>query len=231
MLELEGRRVEFAASLMCADFMHLGEELRQLQAAGIDRWHFDIMDGHFVPNLTMGPDILSAVRGHSPLPIDVHLMVERPEELVAAVAQAGATRIYFHVESTRTPHRMASAIRDLGCEAGVAVNPATPWESLTTVLPLVEGVLFLCVDPGFAGQSLVPGIDRKIDHFVRHSATPDLQLAADGHIDPKTAKRLVGLGVDGLVLGTASLFRRGVPFDVAMQALRGTLTGHEEDGR
>ena len=221
----------WAASLMCADPLHLADELDKLQEAGLDRWHYDVMDGHFVPNLTMGPDLLSRIREYSPLPIDVHLMVERPEDWVPIFARAGAHRIYFHVESTRSPHRLAQLIRELGCEPAVAINAATPLAVLESLVPLVEGVLFMTVDPGFAGQPLITSVTGKIETFLRTGIADRLSVGADGHIDPETARTLVGLGVDHLVLGTASLFRRDRTYIEAMRRLRAILDAKEEPDR
>jgi ribulose-phosphate 3-epimerase len=212
------RAVQLAASLMCADLLHLADELDRLHRAGVDRWHYDVMDGHFVPNLTMGPDLLARVRYHSNLPVDVHLMVERPEVWVETFARAGANRIFFHIEATHSPHRLALTIRSLGCAPGVAVNAATH-AHFPSLLPLVDAVLFLSVDPGFAGQPLLPGAVERIAAFAQeHSGV--VSVGADGHVDAATARRLAGVGVDHLVLGTTALFRPGVDYATAIRQMR-----------
>lgn len=219
--------VQLSASLMCADFLHLGSELDSLALAGIQRWHFDVMDGHFVPNITMGRDILKAIAQYSPIPLDVHLMVDKPEDFIGDFVSAGARRIYFHFESTRAPHRLAQAIRDLGCECGVAINPATPIESLATLVQLVDSVLFMSVDPGFAGQPLVPNIHEKVQRFCSLRHLEDVETVVDGHIDLATAKLMVNAGARGLVLGTSALFGQNVNFSEAILQLRMGLSGEE----
>ncbi|PSR20227.1 MAG: ribulose-phosphate 3-epimerase [Sulfobacillus acidophilus] len=216
--------IELSASLMCANLLHLGRDLDALTAAGIHRWHFDIMDGHFVPNITMGFDLLKAVTHYSSLPTDVHLMVDNPEKFVEDLVKSRATRIYFHVESTRAPHRLARTIRELGCEPGVAINPATPIDMLNTVLPLVDAVLFMAVDPGFAGQPLVPHIEDKVATFSQMIVShPPLAVIVDGHIDLETARLMVNAGANGLVLGTSALFLKDTSFLEAVHRLWAAL--------
>lgn len=199
-------------SLLSADFSRLPEQVTAVQEAGADGIHLDVMDGHFVPNLTFGPLVVAAVRRLTDLPLDVHLMVERPETLLPAVAEAGADLITVHVEATPHVHRAVQQIRALGCRAGVALNPGTPVTAVEPLLAEVDLILVMSVNPGFAGQAFLPlALDklRALRAMVPSKGQrPWLQV--DGGIDARTAPLAVAAGADVLVAGSAVFNHRPV---------------------
>jgi ribulose-phosphate 3-epimerase len=220
------RSVRIAPSILSADFARLGDEVQAAEAAGADIIHVDVMDGQFVPNITVGPLVVSAVRRITDLHIDVHLMIERPERYLPAFVEAGANSISVHPESTPHLHRALQQIRDLGSEAGAVLNPATPEIVLKYVLPYLDFVLVMTVNPGFGGQELIPAtidkvqaIRRMLDDGGRASAW----LSVDGGIDRRTAPEVVAHGADTLVAGSAVF---GAPEGVAaaVQALRDAVS-------
>jgi ribulose-phosphate 3-epimerase len=194
-----------APSLLAADFARLGEEARAVEAAGADWLHLDVMDGHFVPNITFGPLVVKALRPHTKLPLDVHLMIAPCDPYLEAFAEAGADHISIHPESGPHLHRSLQRIRSLGKKAGVVLNPATPVESILWVMDLVDIIMVMTVNPGFGGQAFiesqlpkVEALRRMIDATGRHIA-----LQIDGGVTPLTAPRLIAAGADTLVAGTA----------------------------
>jgi ribulose-phosphate 3-epimerase len=204
------RDVLIAPSILAADFTRLGEEVREVEAAGADWIHVDVMDGHFVPNITMGPMVVAAVRRVTQLPLDVHLMIAQPERYLEAFAQAGADHLYVHVETCPHLHRTLQQIRDLGKRAGVALNPATPVAALSEVLDLVDLVLIMSVNPGFGGQSFIPRSPARIAELrarLDAAASPAL-ISVDGGIDLHTAPAVTAAGARVLVAGTA-IFKSG----------------------
>jgi len=208
------RRVEIVPSILSADFLRLGEQVREAEAAGADRIQVDVMDGHFVPNLTMGPAILKAVRSITKLPLEAHLMVESPERWVDAFAEAGADVILVQVESTTSLYRTVTAIKAAGARPGVVINPATSVESIREILPYVDQVLVMTVEPGFGGQHFVPGSPEKVLR-VRELA-PDHDLEVDGGIDADTARLAVEAGANLLVAGSSVYgFEAGVAAGIA----------------
>jgi ribulose-phosphate 3-epimerase len=223
-------RVLIAPSILSADFTRLGEQIAEAEAAGADWIHVDIMDGHFVPNLSMGPVVVEACRRATQLPLDVHLMVERPERLISAFAKAGADLLTVHVESTPHVFRTLQAIKDLGVQAGVTLNPGTPIEALRPVLPLVDLVLVMCVNPGFSGQAFIEGALGKVSQ-VRAWLDEDGQRAhvmVDGGITARTAPRAVAAGADVLAVATAVFSHpQGIRAGIAeiRQALGATVPG------
>jgi ribulose-phosphate 3-epimerase len=194
-------QVEIVPSVLAADFTRLGDEVRAVEEAGADRVQIDIMDGHFVPNLSMGPGIVAAIRKVTRLPLEVHLMVERPELYLESFAAAGADLIQVQVESTYQLYRVLQRIRELGRRAGVAINPATPVLALTEILPYIEEVNVMTVEPGFGGQSFIPSSPDKIRR-VRELA-PAIDIEVDGGIDTETAGRAVAAGANVLVAGSS----------------------------
>ncbi len=193
-------------SILSADFADLGAEVRAIDAAGADYVHIDVMDGHFVPNITIGPAIVKALRRHSDKPFDVHLMIAPVDPFVAAFAEAGADIITFHPEAGPHPHRTVQLIKSLGKKAGLSLNPATPVAWVEELIGELDLVLVMSVNPGFGGQSC---IDSQLDKIARLRRLIDqsgraIDLEVDGGINADTAARAVGAGADVLVAGTAS---------------------------
>src|SRR3954470_425392 len=182
-----------APSILAADFSRLGELVREVEAGGADRIHVDVMDGHFVPNLSMGPVVVKALRPVTRLPLEVHLMVEEPDRFLDAFAQAGADSLLVHVENAANLHRTIQHIKHLGKKAGVVLNPATSAVMLAEVLPDVDVVLVMTVNPGFGGQAFIPAVLGKIRRLRQmiDQVKPQAELEVDGGIDAETAAQAV----------------------------------------
>jgi ribulose-phosphate 3-epimerase len=197
---------KIAPSILAADFARLGEEIRALEAAGADYIHIDVMDGHFVPNLTIGPAVVKALRSHSRLPFDVHLMIAPVDPYVGAFADAGADIISVHPEAGPHVHRTIQLIKSKGKKAGLALNPGTPVSALDMLLADIDLVLVMTVNPGFGGQSFIESQLAKIKDVrarIEKSGKP-IELEVDGGITVETARRVVDAGADVLVAGTAT---------------------------
>jgi ribulose-phosphate 3-epimerase len=194
-----------APSILAADFTRLGEQIRDAEHAGADLIHVDVMDGRFVPNISMGPMVVEAARRSTSLPLDVHLMIVEPDHLLGAFAEAGASRLTVHWETCPHLHRTLQTIREFGCSAGVALNPGTPAELLSEVLPLVDLVLVMTVNPGFGGQSFLPETLGKIARLRQmiDSRALGIRIEVDGGITGATAPRVVEAGASVLVAGTS----------------------------
>jgi ribulose-phosphate 3-epimerase len=213
--------IKIAPSILSADFAHLGAAVQEATAGGADYIHVDVMDGHFVPNITIGPLVAAAVRRSTPLPLDVHLMIEAPERYLADFAKAGASILTVHVETCPHLHRTLQQIRELGVKPGVTLNPATPLEALREALPYVDQVLVMTVNPGFGGQSYIPTMTDKVARLAAMMAdlAPQAQIEVDGGIDEETVGAVVRAGARVLVAGTA-VFRYPGGIAAGIAALR-----------
>ncbi|WP_462409230.1 ribulose-phosphate 3-epimerase [Neobacillus sp. Marseille-QA0830] len=197
--------VKIAPSILSADFSKLGEEITAVEKAGADYIHIDVMDGHFVPNITIGPLVVEAARPVTKLPLDVHLMIENPDQYIEAFAKAGADYITVHVEACRHLHRTIQNIKSFGVKAGVVLNPATPVESIQHVIRDVDMVLLMSVNPGFGGQKFIPEVLPKIKK-VKELADQKgvaVEIEIDGGVNPETAKQCMEAGATVLVAGSA----------------------------
>ena len=217
-------RVKIAPSILSADFSRLGEQVAAAEAAGADYIHLDVMDGHFVPNLTMGPNLVAAVRASTTLPLDVHLMIEAPERMVARFAEAGANIITVHQEACRHINYVLNLIRDLGVRAGLALNPATPLSTVEEVLDQVDLLLVMTVNPGFGGQKLIPSTMSKIFRLSSLMASQGVaaELEVDGGVTAENAGELVSAGARVLVCGSSTFNSHGTVSE-NLAALRGAV--------
>jgi ribulose-phosphate 3-epimerase len=197
--------IKIAPSILSADFTRLGEEIRAVEEAGADYIHIDVMDGHFVPNLTIGPLVVEAIHRVATRPLDLHLMIEPVEPYLAEFAKAGADSITIHVEATRHLDRALHFIRELGCQAGLALNPATPLQTLSDVLPLLDRVVLMSVNPGFGGQSFIPYLLPKIATLRQQILIRGLtiELEVDGGIKVDNIAAAAAAGADTFVAGSA----------------------------
>jgi ribulose-phosphate 3-epimerase len=197
--------VKIAPSILSADFSKLGEEIKDVEKGGADYIHVDVMDGHFVPNITIGPLIVEAIRPVTKLPLDVHLMIENPDQYIEAFANAGADYITVHVEACKHLHRTISYIKSFGIKAGVVLNPATPVETIQHIIEDIDMVLLMTVNPGFGGQAFIPSVLPKITQVkaMAESKNLTIEIEVDGGVNEETAKLCVEAGANVLVAGSA----------------------------
>jgi ribulose-phosphate 3-epimerase len=194
--------IEIAPSILSADFANLAEEIRQVAAAGVKMIHLDVMDGHFVPNITFGPPVVAKLRKHSDLFFDTHLMITDPEKYAPEFVKAGSDHITFHIETTRQPEKLIDQLHTMGVSVGVTLNPNTPIETIEKVAPLCDMILVMTVYPGFGGQSFIDEAAKKCVR-IRQIVGPNIRIEVDGGIDPKTTPAVVAYGADTLVAGNA----------------------------
>lgn len=198
--------VKISPSILSADFARLGEEVTAICQAGCDYVHVDVMDGHFVPNITIGPDIVAALKPYASKPLDVHLMISPVDSYIQAFADAGAEIITFHPEAGPHPHRTVQAIKNAGCRAGISLNPATPIAAIEELMGEIDLVLVMSVNPGFGGQKFIPSQLEKIRR-LREMITATgrtIELEVDGGVNRETAAAVIAAGADVLVAGTAT---------------------------
>jgi ribulose-phosphate 3-epimerase len=216
--------ITIASSILSADFSRLGEQIREAERAGVDWIHVDVMDGHFVPNLTMGPFIVETCRRITRLPLDVHLMVDNPAEMIELYARAGAAHLSVQVESTPHVYRVLQRIRELDCQPGVVINPGTPASALSEVLHLVDIVLVMTVNPGYSGQAFIPGVVEKIARVRQMIEQRGLstQIQVDGGITAETLPLTYQAGARVFVAATA-IFKNPAGIADGVQALRSAV--------
>jgi len=208
--------VKIAPSLLSADFTKLAEEVRKLENADADIIHLDVMDGHFVPNLTFGPPVIKQIRKLTSLPMDVHLMVNNPQDYLPLLAKMGIEYVSFHQEVVPHLHRQLYVLKEAGVKAGIALNPATPIETILPVLEDLDFILLMSVDPGFGGQSFLPLVFPKIVKLRKLS--PDLEIEVDGGVNNENAPKLVAAGCNILVAGSYIL--GNLDYKIQIESLR-----------
>ncbi len=203
-------RVKISPSILAADFACLGEEVTAICEAGCDYVHVDVMDGHFVPNLTIGPGVVKAIKPHASKPLDVHLMISPVDAFIDLFAEAGADIITFHPEAGPHPHRTVQAIKAAGCKAGISLNPATPIAALEELIEDIDLILVMSVNPGFGGQKFIKTQLEKIRRIrdLITAAGREIELEVDGGVNSKNAEEIIAAGADVLVAGTA-VFQNG----------------------
>ena len=218
------QKIKLAPSILSADFGRLGEQVEEADRAGADYIHVDVMDGRFVPNLTIGPVVVQGIRGSTNLPLDVHMMVVEPERLLEDFAKAGADHLIVQAEACPHLHRVLQQIREVGCKAGVAINPGTPLSAIEEVLPLLDVVLVMSVNPGFGGQKLIPETVGKVVRMRRilDEGGYSAELQVDGGVNEATAHTMVEAGATVLVAGSA-VFNDKESVADAMDRLRASL--------
>lgn len=208
------------SSMMCANFGNLEKEIKELEEAGIDMFHLDVMDGNYVPNFGMGLQDIEYICSQATIPCDVHLMVREPANYVQKFADIGAKIIYIHPESDIHASRTLQTIKDAGAKPGIALNPGTSFESVKELLYLCDYVMIMSVNPGFAGQQYLEFVNEKCKVFCKHKETYNYQVMIDGACSPEVIQRTSPLGVDGFILGTSALFGKKQSYQQLLQGLR-----------
>lgn len=215
---------QIGPSILTSDLLHLADEMRRAEAAGVDFFHVDVMDGMFVPNITFGPVMVETVRRATELPVDVHLMIQAPDRYLEAFADAGATTLTLHAEATSHLHGALQSLKRRGVRAGVSINPATPLVMMEEVLPMIDQVLIMSVNPGFGGQTFIPGALRKIERTreMIESLNPKCHLEVDGGIKASNIGKVRSAGADMFVVGSG-VFNPDTTVEDAVASLRQAL--------
>jgi ribulose-phosphate 3-epimerase len=217
----EAGTIEVVPSILSADFAKLADEIAVIESAGVSMVHLDVMDGHFVPNITIGPPVISKLRKVSKLVFDSHLMISEPAKYAERFVEAGADHITFHIEAADEPKKLIDRLHELGVTAGICLNPQTPVEAIETIAPHCDMVLVMTVQPGFGAQGFMPEAAKKIIK-VREIVGPDIRVEVDGGIDPQNTPIVVSYGADTLVVGNA-IFSKSDRI-AAIEAIRGAAT-------
>jgi len=219
------KQIKLAASILSADFSNLADQIHQVEAAGVDWIHIDVMDGHFVPNISMGPFIVETVRRLTQLPLDVHLMIEKPERHIKSFIDAGADYISIHIENNPNVHRTLQEITHHQTKCGIVLNPGTPAEAIKSVIPVIDYILIMSVNPGYSGQSFIPEVVAKVSAIKGWSEykikTPLIEI--DGGITPVTLPQAYAAGVDVFVAATA-IFKAPGGISAGINALRNAVS-------
>jgi ribulose-phosphate 3-epimerase len=218
-------KITLSASILSADFANLSDQIRTAESAGVDWIHVDVMDGSFVPNITMGPFIVATIRQITNLPLDVHLMIDNPDRHLEAFAQAGATNLTVHIENTPNIYRTLQMIHSLGCNPSIALNPGTPVNRIEEIIPLIQMVLVMTVNPGFSGQKYIPGMISKIKQTrnMLNTQNSNALIEVDGGINESNLPELVKAGANTIVCATA-IFKYPGGIAAGIQALRKSAT-------
>ena len=218
-------KITLSASILSADFANLSDQIRTAESAGVDWIHVDVMDGSFVPNITMGPFIVATIRQITNLPLDVHLMIDNPDRHLEAFAQAGATNLTVHIENTPNIYRTLQLIHSLGCNPSIALNPGTPANRIEEIIPLIHMVLVMTVNPGFSGQEYIPGMISKIKQTrnMLNTQNSNALIEVDGGINESNLPELVKAGANTIVCATA-IFKYPGGIAAGIQALRKSAT-------
>jgi len=213
-----------SASLVCGDMVNILRDLRLLEKGGIDHLHFDVMDGHFVPRLGLLPEMLTAIKKHTNMPVDIHLMIENPEHYIPLFAQSPDDIIVVHAESTKHLDRMIRLIKDSGSRAGVALNPATPLNVLDYVIEDIDLVMLMAINPGIVGHKLIPQAIRKISDLSKYASKKnDLIIEIDGGVNFESAIEMIKAGANMLVCGTSTIYNKEKPINEKIVELRETI--------
>lgn len=215
---------KLAASLICANHLNFEQDIKLLEAGGIDQIHFDVMDGHFVPRLGLYPELLQSIKTLTKLPVDVHMMMDNYEFIIPAFVKSGADYIVVHAEPTHHLHRVVKLIRDLGAKAGVALNITTPLSALDYVLDDISLVMLMAINPGIVGHKLIPQVYNKIKELKEKIANhPDIIIEIDGGVSPESAAQMINFGANTLVCGTSAIFKPGGKLDDKVKEFRSII--------